>query len=849
MPKPLFLIVDGNSLMHRAFHALPPMDADGVPTNAVHGFLMMLMKVLENYGPVYCAAAFDEHAPTFRHQQYAEYKAGRQKTPDELVSQFGLIRELLPQMHIPVYALAGFEADDILGTVSRYNREHGVDTLLLTGDRDALQLVSADTRLLFTRKGISETVLFTPGEVKNVFGITPEQVTDWKGLMGDASDNIPGIPGVGEKTAVRLLEEYGTLENTLAHADEIKGKLGEKIRENAEMGRFSRELARIRTDVPIEPDYEACAWAHGDGGRAWLRRYQLNAVMKQAEKLWPAAMEEAGPEEGKQEQTAPEEAALHTAEEIAAWLGAHAEGPLAILQRTDHIGLATEDSAVRIPVAQTLLDQGLPFEDAMKALAMLAGRTVVTHDAKRLYHCFDERGLEAPRAGWDTMLAEYLKNPLKKSYPIENYTQPDAWHLLGLSVRQRQALRGAGMSALNADIELPLSRVLCDMENAGFQVDREVLTALGAEYRERIEALKADVYRLTGVDGFNLNSPQQLSHVLFEQLGLKAGKKTQRGYSTDAETLEKLADGHPCIEAILEYRTYVKFSGTYIDGLLDKIDSTGRVHSYFDQTATATGRISSSEPNLQNIPVRSDLGREIRRAFIASPGRLLVDADYSQIELRVLAHMSGDSAMIDAFRKGQDIHARTASEVYGVPLSDVTHEMRSNAKAVNFGIVYGISDFGLARNIHMNRREAAGFIARYLERYPGIRDFMEEMKRAGHEKGYVMTLFGRRRPLPELTEKGPRRAFGERVAMNMPVQGTAADIIKLAMVRVSERLKRELPQCRLILQVHDELLIEAPEDQAPRAAALLKDVMEHVTELKVPLLTEVKVGRSWYETK
>ena len=849
MPKPLFLIVDGNSLMHRAFHALPPMDADGVPTNAVHGFLMMLIKVLQTYEPAYCAAAFDEHAPTFRHQRYAEYKAGRAKTPDELVSQFGLIREMLPAMHIPTLSLAGYEADDILGTVSRVNRGNDIDTLLLTGDRDALQLVSGDTRLLFTRKGISETILFTPEEVFNTYGITPAQVTDWKGLMGDSSDNIPGIPGVGDKTAVRLLAEYGTLENTLAHAEEIKGKLGEKLREFADQGLFSKELAQIRTDVPIELSYEACAYRQGDGGAAMLRRYQLMAVLKQAEKIWPQDGEPAPDETAEAEIPAVPVTVLTDPVAISEYVSNMGDAVTAVLLSPDRIGAATQDGALSVPLAQTLMDNGLSADAAAAALAPVFLRPFVTDNGKRLTGWCRDNGLPAPEIVWDTMLAEYLKNPLKRAYPLTDSTTDDASGVLRLYQRQQKELERLGMTRLYQDIELPLSNVLFDMETAGFQVDRAVLEQLGEQYREKIDSLKQEVYRLTGVEGFNLNSTQQLGHVLFEVLGLKAGKKTQRGYSTDAETLEKLADEHPAIDAILEYRTYVKFNSTYIDGLLDKIDSRGRVHSFFDQTSTATGRISSSEPNLQNIPVRSDLGREIRRAFIAPEGYLLVDADYSQIELRVLAHMSGDAAMIDAFNRGQDIHARTAAEVYGVPMEQVTHEMRSNAKAVNCGIVYGISDFGLARNIHMSRREASQFIERYLSRYPGIHRFMEDMKRLGAERGYAETMFGRRRPLPELREKGPRKAFGERVAMNMPVQGTAADIIKLAMVRVSRRLKEELPEARLILQVHDELLIEAPAAQADQAAEILRDTMEHVAELSVPLLTEVKTGKSWYETK
>ena len=680
-----------------------------------------------------------------------------------------------------------------------------------------------------------------------MFGITPAQVTDWKGLMGDSSDNIPGIPGVGEKTAVKLLEQYGTLEETLSHADEVKGKLGEKLREFADQGRFSKELARICTEVPLEPDYEASAYARGDGGRAVLGRYQLNAVMKQAEKIWPVSAK--NQPEQLAEEPAPEAVRLKTADEVKAWIGAILDDTVSVLFTEDHISLAADGRLADIPVAQSLLDSGLTPDEAIAALEPLRDKRLTTHDGKRLMHRFREAGLGQPDVIWDTMLAEYLKNPLKRAYALENYTDANAEGIRRLSLTQQDDLKRDGMMELYRTIELPLSRVLCDMEDTGFLVDRHVLEQLGEQYREKIETLKSDVYRLTGVEGFNLNSTQQLGHVLFDVLGLRAGKKTQKGYSTDAETLEGLADDHPAIEAILEYRTYVKFNSTYVDGLLSKVDATGRVHSYFDQVATATGRISSSEPNLQNIPVRSDLGREIRRAFAAPEGCLLVDADYSQIELRVLAHMSGDEAMIDAFSRGQDIHARTAAEVYGVPIEEVTHTMRSNAKAVNFGIVYGISDFGLARNIGMSRREAKQFIDRYLERYPGIHAFMDRMKLQGSERGYAETLFGRRRPLPELREKGARRSFGERVAMNMPVQGTAADIIKLAMVQVSQRLRQELPECRLILQVHDELLIEAPADQADHAAALLRETMENVISLKVPLLAEVKTGKSWYETK
>ena len=850
MDGEFFLMVDGNSLMHRAYHALPPMDFEGTPTAAVHGFLMMLFRVFEERKPAYCAVAFDEHAPTFRHLRYPEYKAGRQKTPDDLISQLKLIRELLPALHIPVYAVPGFEADDILGTVARLNTEKDLATMLLTGDRDALQLVDGKVSVLFTRKGISETILFDPAGVREFFGVTPAQVTDLKGLMGDSSDNIKGVPGVGEKTALKWLQQYGTLENVLAHADEITGKIGEKLRDNQELARFSKELATIVPEAPVTVDYEAARTDRGGQGLPALKALGLFTVSEKARKLWPAGEDNIAEEEEATSSPAEKSVSLKDENGIREWVRAlPKEGETALYIGTEFLSLARENAGMTASLGQTtLLSEGLSPKQALDACEKLMDRPVVTHDAKRLYHTLDRLGHEHPPVSFDTQLAAYLLNPLGRSFSLRDMGGEDALFVLKLKEKQCRELKAQGMEALYRDIELPLFRVLYDMEKTGFQVDADVLRDLGAQYTKKAEELKSEIYRATGVSGFNLNSTQQLGKVLFETLGLPAGRKTQHGYSTDAETLEKLIDEHPAVRMILDYRTYVKFNSTYIDGLLRNIDPSGRVHSYFDQTGTATGRISSSDPNLQNIPVRTDLGREIRRAFVAREGCVLVDADYSQIELRVLAHMSRDAAMTDAFQKGQDIHTRTAAEVYGVPMPEVTHEMRSASKAVNFGIVYGISDFGLARNIGVSRWTAHDFIERYLSRYPGIRDFMEGCKQEGRALGYARTLFGRRRPLPEL-KVGRTRAFGERVAMNMPVQGTAADIIKLAMVRVWERLQSELPEARLILQVHDELLIEAPQDQAQAAARLLREVMESVTELSVPLVAEVKTGKSWYETK
>ena len=841
-----FLIVDGNSLMHRAFHALPLMDYNGVYTNAAHGFLSMLLRCIRERAPRYCAVAFDEHAPTFRHTEYAEYKAGRAPTPDELRPQFDIIKEILSAMGLGVLSLTGYEADDILGTLSNQCAQRDIAALLLTGDRDALQLVSDDTTLLLTRKGISEIEECTPARVQELFGVRPDQITDLKGLMGDSSDNIPGIPGVGERTAVKLLTSYDTLENVLAHADEIKGKLGEKVRDNAEKGRFSKHLATIRRDIPLQVHYDACETQRLADGLPVLYKYGLNAIAQRIEKEQNGAPAQPAIEttvfsdwESLDAQAA---ADMAQAGEVAVYLS---EEELSICQ-------GTRRARAQITGQTALFDMpGLSGDPLAECAAVWHG-AVITHDGKRLLHTLANAGQPLPQIAYDTMLAAYAINPQEKSYALSAFGDADASGVLSLRLRQQAQMKELGVENLYEQIELPLMRVLFDMEREGFAVDGSVLRALGEQLTAREEQLKSDIYRLANVGDFNVNSPKQLGEVLFgeDKLALKAGRKTSKGYSTDADTLEALRDAHPVIPCILEYRQVSKLRSTYIDALLRKIGPDGRIHTFFDQTGTATGRISSAEPNLQNIPVRTELGREIRRAFVASPGSVLVDADYSQIELRILAHFSGDAAMIDAFRRGQDIHARTAAEVAGVPLEDVTPTMRAHAKAVNFGLVYGISDFGLARNTGMSRKEAAAFIEKYFATYPGVRGFMDRAVKEGYETGMARTIFGRVRRLDELKSGNVNiRKFGERAAMNTPVQGTAADIIKLAMVRVHDALCQGGFRARLILQVHDELLIEAPQEEAGRVAQLLRDCMEHVAELSVPLVAEVKTGSSWYETK
>ena len=856
--KDIFLLVDGNSLMHRAYHALPLMDADGVYTNAIYGFFSMLLKVIREENVRYLAVCFDEHAPTFRHTVYPEYKAGRSETPPELRQQFGTIRTLLDDMGIRRYSLQGWEADDLLGTLSLRGAEAGVTPLLLTGDRDALQLVGGGTELMFTRKGISETIRFDPSKVYEEYGFTPGQVTDWKGLAGDSSDNIPGVPGVGDKTAVKLLQQYGTLEKVLENAGNVKGKLGEKLSAFAEQARFSKELATIRRDAPVEFRLEDCLLPDLKQTVPALQKLKLFSLVKRINAGEEA--ESAAPEE--KEKMVPlafgEADRPETPEEIRRWIAENAgEGPLCLWMDDTAVSLATEEGKrAVVTLGGDLLTPGPDPAEVLQVLGeAVRGGNAAVHDGKAWLHRLAKAGVPLPEEfRWDTMLGAYLLNPQEKSYRLGALCPDmpeDAATLCSLQKWQREQVEREDMMPLMREVELPLSFVLFRMEQAGFAVDTAFLRELGDKYAAEIAERRAEVIRATGGTPFNLNSPQQLGEVLFERMNLPHGKKTSKGWSTSAEVLEGLRwDAPEVIEPLLRYRQLAKLNGTYVEGLLPLVDREGRVHSTFDQTATATGRISSSEPNLQNIPVRTEEGREIRQAFLPREGWVLVDADYSQIELRLMAHFSGDAAMVDAFRKGEDIHARTAGEIFEVPQEMVTPELRSRAKAVNFGLIYGISGFGLSRNTGVSRREAGDFIARYFEKYPGVKRFMDESASEGARLGYARTMMGRRRYLPELqSPKAPIREFGKRAAMNTPVQGTAADIIKLAMVRTDRALREAGMRSRLILQVHDELLLECPPEEADRAAEILRKAMEEAAELKVPLVAEVHRGRNWAEAK
>ena len=849
---PLCVAIDGNSLMYRAFHALPPelSDPQGNPVNAVYGFMMMLLRLLEERSPEYIVVAFDVHGPTRRSLRYEEYKANRPPTPDTLRPQFGMIKSILGEMGIAMLACQGWEADDLLGAVGAKCEAEGRAALIVTGDRDSFQLISDTTRVLYTKRGVTDTVEFDPVALAEAYGVTPSQIPDLKGLMGDKSDNIPGIPGVGEVTAVKLLKEYGTLANTLAHADQQKGKLRERLETFADQARLSLELATIDRAAPMDIDWDELRTPPLANCRPLFERYGFNSLLSRADALAAresaAQLPEAGPLAIRGEVVLPDMEALR------ALVSNPPAPPIAIAFEPDELTLADTKRVWRLRLADTLLSEGVRTEAAIDALAPLFNhpeRLLLAH-AKPLLSMAGIKPGE--RAGGDVMIAAHLENALIKATSLSDLVgdsvKPDAAALYDLHVKQRASLASIGALSVYEDIELPLTGVLAGMERAGFLIDPDALRDIGARLDERTDELHGEIFKRMNLPPFNLNSPKQLGKALFEDLGLPVGRKTKSGYSTDAETLESLADQFPVVAGILDWRHAVKLKGTYVDGLLSKLDANSRVHSTFYQNAAVTGRISSNEPNLQNIPTRTAQGREIRRAFIAPPGWTLVDADYSQIELRILAHLSRDPIMTEAFLRGNDIHTRMAAEVNGVPIDQVTPQMRSAAKAVNFGIVYGQTDYGLARVIGVTRAEAADIIARYFSRYPNVKAYLDESVARGKAQGYAHTLFGRRRPLPELASPNHQtRKFGERAAMNTPVQGSAADIIKLAMIRVAKALTGM--RARLILQVHDELIVECPQEEAERVGALLREEMQGAAALTIPLAVDVGDGPSWYECK
>lgn len=873
--RPKFIVVDGNSLAHRAFYALPLLtNRQGEFTNAAYGFTTMLFKVLAQEKPDYVAVAFDKGKITFRHEQYQEYKGHRKSTPAELRPQFPLIKKILGAMKIAVYEMEGYEADDLIGTLVKEGEKEGFYNLIITGDRDALQLVSPQTHVLLTRKGFSQVELYDAQTIEEKYGLKPEQMIDLKGLMGDASDNIPGVPGIGEKTALKLVTQFASVENLLDRLDQLDGKkLAEKLGAYREQALLSKQLATIDCCVPLDPCWDRCCYRKPD-------YQQLLAIFKDLEfkSLIKDVLEEMknnSPVHKQQEELKDPVTILDNQEEIKNFLSCLEGDVVAVyplLAGTDYltapilaIGLAGQGGAgafswrddddwrAKITVIQSQLEN-----EHVKLLL---------HDAKSASVAFRRRGITLQGIFGDTMLAAYLLNPTASTHSLpdialehlnEALVDEDDIHLIAghraraiyrLSEVLHEKLRLADMEGLYRQLELPLTSVLAKMELEGVALDSRELEAMGQELSAGIEHLTAEIYELAGEE-FNLNSPKQLGFILFEKLGLPPLKKTKTGYSTDAEVLESLASKHVIAAKLLEYRQLVKLKSTYIDGLKNLMDPhTGKVHTTFNQTITATGRLSSTEPNLQNIPVRLEAGRRIRKAFIpAVPGHLLLAADYSQIELRVLAHISEDPGLIDAFNHHQDIHTRTAAEVFGVAMEDVTPDMRRQAKAVNFGIVYGISDFGLARDLGISRKQAKHFIERYFDRYPGVKAYMEAIVAQAREDGYVTTLLKRRRYLPDIFSPNRNiRSFGERTAMNTPIQGSAADIIKLAMLKVDKALAELGLQTKMLLQVHDELILEVPGHELETVISLVREAMEQAYPLKVPLEVDIKYGSNWYD--
>ena len=867
-----FLVLDGSSLIFRAFYALPGLsDSHGQPTGAIFGFSNMLTKLMAEQQPDLMVLAFDKSRHTFRTERYADYKGTRDKTPEELLSQFPLLREFAANMGIPFLEKDNYEADDIIGTLATQAAAKGYDVRVITGDRDALQLVRPNLRVLLTKKGISEIKDYDTAAFEEEYGFEPLKLIDLKGLMGDTSDNIPGVPGVGPKTASKLLLAYGSVENVLAHVGEVSGKkLKENLQTYADQARLSKELATIELHVPdlafaeedyrIQPDMEKM--------QAFCDDHELRAVWRNFERLYGSA-ELALDLDGEENGAAAQDLSYDLWDEAAVKTAARAPY-LAVSGIFSGLAPFASLEGLAVVAGPDAEKAGFVARDSAAFPALLqlleSDQQAVVFGLKR----YDQAGLRGQKAFFDVELAAYLLEPERSKYALSELSQkylqeaaPESfddekaqavWEAKAIS--RLYPLLGAKLEEeklthLMDTIELPLVEVLAGMEQNGVYVNRAHLAEKTEEVAGRLQTIEAAIYEMAGHD-FNLNSPKQLGVVLFEELGLPVRKKTKTGYSTNAEVLESLRLEHPIIEQILAYRLWSKLKSTYLDGIAGLIRTdTGRVHTNFNQTVTATGRLSSSDPNLQNIPVRTEEGRMIRALFEPGEGYdCLLSADYSQIELRLLAHRSGDENFIDAFKRGQDIHARTAAEVFGIPLDEVTPELRRHAKAVNYGIVYGISDFGLARNLHISRKEAGDYISRYFTRYPGVRAFMDKVVAEAHETGYVTTMFGRRRELPAIKSRNfNQRMLAERMAMNTPIQGTAADVIKLAMIAAYRKLREAGLKSRILLQVHDELVLEVKESELETVQAILHEAMEHVVSLSVPLSIDVHWGRNWAEAK
>lgn len=852
------ILIDGNSLINRAFYATPLLtDKSGQPTNAVYAFMNMLVKLINEENPKYILVAFDRKEPTFRHKMYAEYKGTRKPMPEELRPQIPLLKKVLSDIGISYYEQAGIEADDIIGSLSK---KYKGETVIVTGDKDSFQLVDETTSVYFTRRGISDIDVYNNENFREKTGILPYQIIDLKALMGDSSDNIPGVAGVGEKTALSILQTYTTVDNLYEKTDELKGKLKEKIEAGKESAFLSKTLATINVsaEIPVEIESATYEFPFNAAARKTFTELDFKGLLKRTELFNEESLSIDFAENSVSETVEIKE--INSIEEIEEVL------------KFDEISIVIDGGVYiyneksryeyKIKQKEAFFDEGFSEIDALnfvKPYLENKNKKIIVYSYKKLAKYLEEFGISINCRYDDVDILRYLVDFSGKeesfSETLEYYSlsaKTPAYSLCSLYKKFIKQVRDDGLTTLYNDVELPLSAVLYDMEVTGFKVDVDTLDKTGAEFKAELNELALKINELAGVP-LNPNSPKQVGVVLYEKLGLSKGKKTKTGsYSTTAEALEEIADLHPVVPLILRYRTVQKLNSTYIDGIRQLIDKrTGLVHTCFNQTLTQTGRLSSKEPNLQNIPVREEEGRELRKLFIArSENNVLIDADYSQIELRLLAHFSGSEELIKAYNEGRDIHSVTASQVFGVPLSEVTSTMRRNAKAVNFGIIYGISEYGLAKNIKTSPKQAAEYIKKYFETYPRVKEYMDENVEFARKNGYVSTLLKRKRVIKDInSHKFNLRSFSERAAMNMPLQGSSADIIKIAMVNVYKRLKAENLTAKLILQVHDELIIDAPISECERAKKILIEEMENAVSLRVPLTVDVNVGKTWYETK
>ena len=877
------IIIDGNSIINRAFYALPDMsNSEGLKTNAIFGFVRMMFKIIEDYQPTHMSVAFDKKAPTFRHKQYADYKAGRKKMPDELAQQLQPLKDLLDKFNINRLELEGYEADDLIGTVARLGEENDFKVYIVTGDKDAIQLASHKTTTLITKKGVGEVEEYNYDSVLERYEMTPTQFIDLKGLMGDKSDNIPGVPGVGEKTGIKLLKQYSTIENLIEHTDELKGSIKKKIEENKELALMSKELATIITNVPIEVKLEDLEY--GD--------YNKDDVVEKFKEFgFTSLITKLLDIEGG-ETTIKEEIDLKIEhlDNVEDFIKKAEENKKVII---DVIGKEGNILDKRVLYVFLSLDGNEIYyvnEDELPQIKTLLSNPEIKkhgYDLKEDYILLKPYEIELNSMDFDITIAEYLidsksstsyecsaiamkyltrkikskedllgKGAKAKKFDEIEFDELSAYigdilnTVNGVYPKMEENLKETEMDGLFYHVEMPLVEVLGSMEYIGMKVDKDQLNELKEKFTTIINELENEIFELAG-EPFNINSPKQLGVVLFEKLGLPVIKKTKTGYSTNAEVLEKLRDKHEIIDKITEYRQIVKLNSTYVEGLLKIINpKTGRIHSSFNQTITTTGRISSTEPNMQNIPVKTEMGRDIRKVFVADDNCKLVDADYSQVELRVLAHMSGDENMIDAFKHGEDIHSKTASQIFDVDIKDVTSKQRIEAKAINFGIIYGKTDFGLSQDLNIPVATAKAYIDSYFNKYPKIKEFMDEAVESATETGYATTILNRRRYIPEIKASNfIVRNQGKRFAMNAPIQGSAADIIKVAMVNVYNKLKENNMKSKLILQVHDELIVEAVDEELEMAEKIVREEMENAQSMDVKLDVDLNTGDSWYETK